>query len=649
MQWSMAGRRGVGVLLVAALVLVAAPRVESWAVPTQPELEAAEDRAAELARLVTEAERALGEVESRLAELARDLADAEADLTEAVAAHDAAQQAATEASDRARVAERGLVLASAELAETVVLLDEIARDTYKYGRPAASTAMAMFETVSKSDDTTALADRIHYLQRGVGVRAEAVDRATVLKVEVEHLTNRARAEEEEHQRQLAIADAARDDAAALHAQVAALTDETSYQLERSMQLVAALESEQLDVEARIVNLEAQVAAELEERARREREAREAAERAERERQEREAAERAAVATAAPSTPTPLVAAAAAPTPSAPAPSAPAAPAPSAAAPSAPAAAAAAPASSAPTVDAGAAERDRQARAERDRQAQAERDRQAQAERDRQAQAERDRQAQAQAEREGEAQAQAERDRQARAQAERDRQAQAQAERDRQAQAERDRQAQAERDRQAQAERDRQERQRQEREAAERAERERQEREAAERAAQAERDRRAQEERQRQEREAAQRAAASTPIQAGPNPSLRTVGGITVAASLAPNLQALLDHARRDGIVLGGSGYRSPEITARLRLANGCPDVYTSPPSACRVPTAIPGTSEHEKGLAVDFTYQGQTICFPLRSSSCTGNRAFDWLRRNASSYGLYNLPSEAWHWSTTGR
>jgi zinc D-Ala-D-Ala carboxypeptidase len=583
MQWTMAGRRGVGVLLVAALVLVAAPRVESWAVPTQPELEAAEERAAELARLVSEAERALEEVEARLAELARDLADAETELTGAIAAHESAQQAATEASDRARVAERGLVLASAELAETVVLLDEIARDTYKYGRPAASTAMAMFETVSKSDDTTALADRIHYLQRGVGVRAEAVDRATVLKVEVEHLTNRARVEEEEHQRQLAIADAARDDAAELHAQVAALTDETSYQLERSMQLVAALESEQLDVEARIVNLEAQVAAELEDRARREREAREAAERAERERQEREAAERAAVTTAAPSTPTPLVAAAAAPS----------APAPSAPAPSAPAAAAPAPASSAATVDSGAAERDRQAQAERDRQAQAERDRQ----------------------------------------------------------------AQAERDRQAQAERDRQERERQEREAAERAERERQEREAAERAAQAERERRAQAERERraqaererQEREAAQRAAASTPIQAGPNPSLRTVGGITVAASMAPNLQALLDHARRDGIVLGGSGYRSPEITARLRLANGCPDVYTSPPSACRVPTAIPGSSEHEKGLAVDFTYQGQTICFPLRSSSCTGNRAFDWLRRNASSYGLYNLPSEAWHWSTTGR
>jgi zinc D-Ala-D-Ala carboxypeptidase len=637
MQWTMAGRRSLGVLVVAALLLVAAPRVDSWAVPTQPELEAAEQRAAELARLVAEAERALGEVEDRLAQLAVDLAAAETELTEAVTTHADAQQAATEASDRARVAERGLELASAELAETVVLLDEIARDTYKYGRPAASTAMAMFETVSKSDDTTALADRIHYLQRGVGVRAEAVDRATVLKVEVEHLTGRAQAEEEEHQRQLAIADAARDAAASLHAQVQTLTDETSHQLERSMQLVAALESEQGDVEARIVSLEAQVAAEREDRARREREAREAAER---DRLAREAAQQTTVAAPTPSTPTPLVAApvattaaaapapsapavsaapaptapapaasapvaaasapSAAPAPSAPAPSAPAPSAPVAGpAPSAPAAAAPAPAPSAPAAapspapstrpaDDGAAERQRQA-AERERQA----------------------------------------------------------EQERQAQAERERQA--ERDRQAQAEREAAERAERERQAAERAERERQEREAAERAAQAERDRRAQEERERQQREAAERAAASTQIRSGPSANLRTVGGITVAASLAPNLQALLDHARRDGIVLGGSGYRSPEITARLRLANGCPDVYTSPPSACRVPTAIPGSSEHEKGLAVDFTFQGQTICFPLRSSSCSGNRAFDWLRRNASTYGFYNLPSEAWHWSTTGR
>jgi septal ring factor EnvC (AmiA/AmiB activator) len=211
-----------------------------------------------------------------------------------------------------------------------------------------------------------------------------------------------------------------------------------------------------------------------------------------------------------------------------------------------------------------------------------------------------------------------------------------------------------------------ERARAEREARERAEREAAEREAAERAAA---------QREAAEREAAERRRAeqqrasspppasrpsaparsapsgggSTSVSNGPAPGLVTVGGITVAASLGPNLRALLDAARADGIVLGGSGYRSPEAQAALRRANGCPDVWTSPASSCRVPTAIPGSSEHEKGLAVDFTYQGRTICFPRPSSSCTGNPAFDWLRANAGRYGLVNLPSEAWHWSTTGR
>jgi zinc D-Ala-D-Ala carboxypeptidase len=142
---------------------------------------------------------------------------------------------------------------------------------------------------------------------------------------------------------------------------------------------------------------------------------------------------------------------------------------------------------------------------------------------------------------------------------------------------------------------------------------------------------------------------STSVSAGPAPGLVTVGGITVAASLGPSLAALLDAARADGIVLGGSGYRSPDAQAALRRVNGCPDVWTSPASSCRVPTAIPGSSEHEKGLAVDFTYQGRTICFPRSSASCRGNPAFDWLRANAGRFGLRNLPSEAWHWSTTGR
>ena len=117
----------------------------------------------------------------------------------------------------------------------------------------------------------------------------------------------------------------------------------------------------------------------------------------------------------------------------------------------------------------------------------------------------------------------------------------------------------------------------------------------------------------------------------PGGGLVTIQGITVAAEIGPALDALLDAARDDGIVLGGSGWRSPEAQASLRRANGCPDVYDSPASSCRVPTARPGSSEHEKGLAIDFTWQGQTICYPQRSAACQGNAAFDWLQSNASA------------------
>jgi hypothetical protein len=124
--------------------------------------------------------------------------------------------------------------------------------------------------------------------------------------------------------------------------------------------------------------------------------------------------------------------------------------------------------------------------------------------------------------------------------------------------------------------------------------------------------------------------------------LASVAGITVSARLAPYLAAMLAAAAADGIVLGGSGYRSTEAQVRLRLANGCPDVYTAPASSCGTPTAIPGRSMHEVGEAVDFTHQGHLI-------TSRDDPAYRWLAANAARYGLYNLPSEPWHFSTSGR
>jgi len=140
---------------------------------------------------------------------------------------------------------------------------------------------------------------------------------------------------------------------------------------------------------------------------------------------------------------------------------------------------------------------------------------------------------------------------------------------------------------------------------------------------------------------AARYSASAAISVG-DVELATAGGITVAAHVAPYLEALLATAAADGIELGGSGYRSGEAQAQLRLSNGCPDVYTAPASACRVPTAVPGHSMHERGEAVDFTYRGQIIA----SAASPG---FRWLQANAARFGFYPLASEPWHWSTNGR
>ena len=127
-------------------------------------------------------------------------------------------------------------------------------------------------------------------------------------------------------------------------------------------------------------------------------------------------------------------------------------------------------------------------------------------------------------------------------------------------------------------------------------------------------------------------------------SLTTVRGITVATEIAPNLERLLEAADADGLSLSGGGYRSSEQQVAARRAN-CGtsdyDIYEKPASQCSPPTARPGQSMHEQGLAIDFTNNGRLI-------QSRSNPAFGWLSRNASRFGLYNLPAEPWHWSTNG-
>ena len=140
------------------------------------------------------------------------------------------------------------------------------------------------------------------------------------------------------------------------------------------------------------------------------------------------------------------------------------------------------------------------------------------------------------------------------------------------------------------------------------------------------------------------AASPTPSRPSSPPTLTTVRGITVATSLADDLRRLLEAADADGFRLSGGGYRSSEAQIEARRANCGPtdyDIYEKPAQECDPPTARPGQSMHEQGLAVDFTSDGRLV-------ESRSDRAFVWLARNAARFGLYNLPREPWHWSTNG-
>ncbi len=120
--------------------------------------------------------------------------------------------------------------------------------------------------------------------------------------------------------------------------------------------------------------------------------------------------------------------------------------------------------------------------------------------------------------------------------------------------------------------------------------------------------------------------------------------ITVNAEIADSLVALIGAAMSDGVDLSGWGYRDRENQIILRRGN-CGSsgyaIFEQRSGTCSPPTARPGFSQHEKGLAIDFTQGGAIL-----NSSSSG---FLWLQANAATYGLINLPSEPWHWSTTGR
>ena len=132
--------------------------------------------------------------------------------------------------------------------------------------------------------------------------------------------------------------------------------------------------------------------------------------------------------------------------------------------------------------------------------------------------------------------------------------------------------------------------------------------------------------------------------AQPTGTIVEVRGTRVDGSISANLKGLLAAADDDGLILAGSGYRSSDQQIALRRAHcGTSDyaIYNMASDECSPPTARPGESLHESGLAIDFTCGGVLVT--------STDRCFAFLATNAHTYGLFNLPAEPWHWSTNGK
>ena len=184
----------------------------------------------------------------------------------------------------------------------------------------------------------------------------------------------------------------------------------------------------------------------------------------------------------------------------------------------------------------------------------------------------------------------------------------------------------------------------EREIAAALERQRAEEEARRRAEEARR--RAEEARLRAEQEEADaRALAESVDPSDTDLPLVWVRGFEVHTQIADAVEGLVAAMEAEGFNLGGWGYRTAQEQINLRRSHcGTSEwaIWSQPSSTCRPPTARPGRSNHERGLAIDLTNNGRLI-------TSRNSAVFQALQRLAPSFGLKNLPSEPWHWSVDGR
>jgi hypothetical protein len=108
------------------------------------------------------------------------------------------------------------------------------------------------------------------------------------------------------------------------------------------------------------------------------------------------------------------------------------------------------------------------------------------------------------------------------------------------------------------------------------------------------------------------------------------GKAVVNSRASGAVYAMAEAAKQAGVTLGAnSAFRTMAHQQALCPCDG-------------VHVAVPGTSNHQMGLAIDFA------TLPSTSGPVTGNKVWGWLSANADKFSYKNYPAEAWHWSPDG-
>ncbi len=133
-------------------------------------------------------------------------------------------------------------------------------------------------------------------------------------------------------------------------------------------------------------------------------------------------------------------------------------------------------------------------------------------------------------------------------------------------------------------------------------------------------------------------------------------GQTVDTRIYPALQNMFDAARADGVYpMVVSGYRTAEKQQSLmdeKIAAYKAEGYSASQAKAEAETwvAIPGTSEHQLGIAVDINADGV---------NSNGSEVYKWLKQNGYRYGfilryppskteITGVSNEPWHYRYVG-